>query len=137
MSIYFEIEADDPARAMNFYSQVFGSRFSEDQRSRTLLADRSRRIVRRVVSAVGDPLPSQRGANAFVCSFEVENFDATEQTIRQLGGSVVESKFYVTGQSWQGYFMDAEGTNFGISTNRFASRDREVATGSVPDCGGA
>jgi predicted enzyme related to lactoylglutathione lyase len=82
-------------------------------------------------------LPSQRGANAFVCSFEVENFDATEQTIRQLGGSVVESKFPVTGQSWQGYFMDAEGNNFGISTNRFASSDRDVGTGAVPDCGGA
>ncbi len=31
MTIYFEIEADDPARAINFYTQVLGWRFSEDQ----------------------------------------------------------------------------------------------------------
>ena len=31
MTIYFEIEADDPARAINFYTQLLGWKFSEDQ----------------------------------------------------------------------------------------------------------
>ncbi|MGB9165908.1 MAG: hypothetical protein WCC41_15925, partial [Rhodomicrobium sp.] len=58
--------------------------------------------------------PAQCGANAFVCSFDVENFDAAGQLVQKLGGSVVEPKFPVSGQSWQGYFMDTEGNNFGI-----------------------
>ena len=119
MTIYFEIEADDPARAINFYSQVFGWTFSGDQGSGDQGPERYWRIEagefyggllpRRAIRP-----PSQCGANAFVCSFEVENFDATGQTIQKLGGSVLEPKFPVPGQSWQGYFMDTEGNSFGI-----------------------
>jgi uncharacterized protein len=115
MSIYFEIEADNPERAINFYSQVFGWKITEDTES----PERYWRIEAGEMQAGLLPRsairpPAQCGANAFVCSFEVENFDTTAQTVQRLGGSVKEPKFPVPGYSWQGYFMDTEGNSFGI-----------------------
>jgi predicted enzyme related to lactoylglutathione lyase len=58
--------------------------------------------------------PPQSGANAFVCSLEVESFDATATTIQRLGGIVALPKFAVPKTCWQGYFVDPEGNTFGI-----------------------
>ena len=113
--IYFEIQADDPKRAINFYSQVFGWKFSEVKGlpipywtietggSRGGLLPRPAKVP-----------PPQSGANAFVCSLEVDNFDATAKSVLELGGIVALPKFAVPGTCWQGYFVDPEGNTFGI-----------------------
>ena len=54
------------------------------------------------------------GVNAFVCSLQVENFDAAAEMILKLGGAVALPKFAVPGKCWQGYFVDTEGNTFGI-----------------------
>lgn len=54
------------------------------------------------------------GTNAFVCSIEVTDFDATAKKITGLGGKVALPKFAVPGVCWQGYFLDTEGNTFGI-----------------------
>ncbi len=114
MTIYFEIEADDPQRAIDFYSQVFGWRFSQGEGPERYWRIDAEGSDGGLLPRSAIRPPAQCGANAFVCSFEVENFDATQQTIQKLGGTVVEAKFPVPGQSWQGYFMDTEGNTFGI-----------------------
>ena len=113
--IYFEIQADDPARAVRFYTQVFGWKVDEIKGlpgaywsietggSRCGLLQRPAKTP-----------PPQSGTNAFVCSLEVENFDATAKTIQQLGGIVALAKFAVPNTCWQGYFVDPEGNTFGI-----------------------
>jgi hypothetical protein len=58
--------------------------------------------------------PPESGTNAFVCSLEVENFDATAKTVMKAGGIVALGKFAVPGTCWQGYFVDTEGNTFGI-----------------------
>jgi hypothetical protein len=113
--IYFEIQADDTKRAIDFYSQVFGWKFSsvpglpipywiiETGGSRGGLLQRPAKTP-----------PPQSGTNAFVCSLEVENFDVTAQIIQKLGGIVALPKFAVPNTRWQGYFIDPEGNTFGI-----------------------
>ncbi len=113
--IYFEIQADDPTRAISFYSKVFNWKFSkvegapipywsiETGGSRGGLLQRPAKTP-----------PSQCGTNAFVCSLEVEDFDATAKIVCEQGGIVVLPKFAVPGTCWQGYFMDPEGNTFGI-----------------------
>jgi uncharacterized protein len=54
------------------------------------------------------------GTNAFVCSMEVEDFDAIQQAILSLGGAIALPKFPVPSRCWQGYFIDTEGNTFGI-----------------------
>ncbi len=113
--IYFEIQADDPRRAIGFYSHVFQWTFSEVQGlpipywrietggSRGGLLGRPAKTP-----------PAQCGTNAFVCSLEVEDFDATAAKVLASGGIVALPKFPVPGTCWQGYFVDTEGNTFGI-----------------------
>jgi uncharacterized protein len=113
--LYFEIQADDPARAIAFYSGVFGWKFSEVEG----LPVRYWRIEtggsRGGLLARPAPAPPPgSGTNAFVCSLEVENFDATAKIILELGGIIALPKFPVPGTCWQGYFIDLEGNTFGI-----------------------
>ena len=114
-NIYFEIQADDPSRAINFYSKTFGWKFNEVKGLPvaywTIETGGSRGgLLQRPAKTP----PPQSGTNAFVCSLKVENFDATAKTIGQLGGIVALPKFAVPATCWQGYFVDPEGNTFGI-----------------------
>jgi uncharacterized protein len=114
--MYFEIQADDPGRAIRFYSAAFGWTFTETAglpipywRIETATEDRGGLLKRPAKTP-----PPQCGTNAFVCSLEVKSFDQTEKRIAQLGGFVALTKFAVLGRCWQGYFVDTEGNTFGI-----------------------
>jgi uncharacterized protein len=112
---YFEIQADDVDRAVKFYSEVFGWKFTKDE---SLPID-----YRRIEGAgpfgglLGRPTKrpdSMQGTNAYVCSMQVEDFDKTADIILKQGGQVALEKFAVSGKCWQGYFLDTEGNTFGI-----------------------
>jgi uncharacterized protein len=114
-NIYFEIQADDPGRALDFYKKVFGWRFEavaglpvaywriETNGARGGLLKRPAKTP-----------PLESGTNAFVCSFEVDDFDAVAKTIHAADGIVALPKFGVPHVCWQGYFVDTEGNTFGI-----------------------
>lgn len=114
-AIYFEIQADDTRRAVDFYSKIFGWGFSEVKGLPIEYwhiegGSSGGGLLQRPAPKP----PSQSGTNAFVCSFEVENFDATAKQILELGGIVALGKFAVPGKCWQGYFQDTEGNTFGV-----------------------
>ena len=114
-NIYFEIQADDPARAVDFYKKVFGWKFDtvtglpiaywriETGGARGGLLQRPAKTP-----------PQECGTNAFCCSFEVGEFDAVANQIAAAGGIVALPKFAVPKVCWQGYFLDPEGNVFGI-----------------------
>lgn len=113
--IYFEIQASDPARAMRFYREVFGWEFQEVPglpieywRIQTNVAPGG------LLARPANTPPAECGTNAFVCSFEVEDFDAAAEKVVQLGGQIALPKFAVPGRCWQGYFIDTEMNTFGI-----------------------
>jgi predicted enzyme related to lactoylglutathione lyase len=113
--VYFEIQADDVKRARDFYSAILGWKFSE-------VPGLPVEYWRIDNGGVGGGLlkrpaprpPMQSGTNAFVCSFQVENFDVAADGVTQLGGIVALPKFAVPGRCWQGYFIDTEGNTFGV-----------------------
>jgi predicted enzyme related to lactoylglutathione lyase len=112
---YFEIQADEPARAARFYADIFGWKFTkaeglpveywriETEGPRGGLLKRPAKIP-----------PPEYGTNAFVCSMEVQDFDVTAERIIEQGGKVALAKFAVPGVCWQGYFLDNENNVFGI-----------------------
>jgi len=113
--MYFEIQADDPQRALTFYSAVLGWKFTEAPGLpvpywRIETAHESGGLLKRPAKTP----PPQCGTNAFVCSFEVKSFDQTAERILQPGGITAMPKFAVPGKCWQGYFVDTEGNTFGI-----------------------
>jgi len=108
-NIYFEIQADDPDPRDGILLGSFRMAILRGQRpSDRILANRSEQL---------GPAPKPAGpcgTNAFVCSFEVESYDATERKILQFGGTVALPKFAVPGRCWQGYYIDTEGNIFGV-----------------------
>jgi hypothetical protein len=112
---FFEIQANDVKRAIAFYQSAFGWTFTRVEGLPVeywqIGTDGPRGgVLQRPVPA---PAPEQ-GTNAFVCSMEVAEFDATEKAILDAGGTVALPKFAVPGVCWQGYFLDPEGNTFGI-----------------------
>jgi len=112
---YFEIQADDTARAIAFYSAIFEWRFSE---AKGLPVEYWQiETASYAGGLLGRPMPKPTGpagTNAYVCSIQVESFDATADKILASGGAVALGKFAVPGKCWQGYFIDTEGNTFGI-----------------------
>ena len=112
---YFEIQADDLQRAVNFYEEVFGWKFSRQEGLpveywRIETATSRGGMLKRPASTP----PNQSGTNAYVCSMEVKDFDESAQKILSLGGIIALPKFAVPGVCWQGYFLDTEGNTFGL-----------------------
>lgn len=112
---YFEIQADDTARAVRFYSEIFGWTFTEIKglpieyfqiQTATLPGGLLQRPAKRPAN--------EQGTNSYVCSMEVSNFDETSAKVLSLGGIVALPKFAIPGKCWQGYFVDTEGNAFGI-----------------------
>jgi predicted enzyme related to lactoylglutathione lyase len=114
-SVYFEIQADEPSKAVDFYHSVFGWKFVHDENIpieywRLQVEGYRGAILKRPAKTP----PIGTGTNAFVCSFEVENFDETASKIAIAGGQVALPKFAVPGRCWQGYFLDIDNNTFGI-----------------------
>lgn len=113
--LYFEIQADDTQRAIRFYSQLFAWKFSEVKGApvpywRIETGGSMGGLLQRPLPVP----PPLSGANAFVCSVEVDDFDSAHKMILQQGGIVALPKFAVPGTCWQGYFIDTEGNTFGV-----------------------
>ena len=113
--IYFEIQADNMKRAIDFYAKVFGWKFEKvfglpvEYWQIDTGGSRGGLLTR-----LAKTPSSECGTNAFVCSIEIEDFDATLKIILNLGGKVALPKFAVPGKCWQGYFIDTEGNTFGV-----------------------
>ena len=117
-NIYFEIQADDPSRAADFYSAAFGWHFTEIKGKpiRYWLIDTTGNGSRSggLLQAPAPKPAPQSATNAFCCSFEVSDYDATAAKIMKAGATVALPKFAVPGVCWQGYFVDLDGNVFGI-----------------------
>lgn len=113
--LYFEIQADDPVRAIAFYKAVFGWDIARQEGTpveywRVETSGIDGGILQRPV-----PVTSQQGGtNAAVISMQVRSFDETANVILLGGGIVAMPKFAIAGRCWQGYFLDTEGNTFGV-----------------------
>lgn len=120
--VHFEIHADDMKRAAAFYEAVFGWTIGTWPGEET-------DYITVMTAEMDSPEPGinggivQRqqgagsavcGANAFVCTVQVEDYDAIAAKIMEAGGKEVMGKTAIPGMAWQGYFLDTEGNTFGI-----------------------
>lgn len=112
---YFEIQADDPEKAQKFYSAVFGWKFiKQEGLPLEYWQIETEGINGGLLKRPASVPPPQSGTNAYVCSMEVSDFDASAEKILKNGGQVALEKFAVVGKCWQGYFIDPQGNTFGV-----------------------
>ena len=116
--VYFEIQATKPERAIRFYQATFNWQFAKMEGLPVdywkIGGDKNQADEENLGGLLQRPAntpPMECGTNAFVCSFEVNDFD---QTAKVQGGQAAMPKFAVPKTCWQGYFIDTEGNTFGI-----------------------
>ena len=119
--VHFEIQADDPQRAMKFYNAVFGWGFpkwmEEPPYWGVMTAEERSKdpgINGGLLKRPAKTPPHECGTNAYACTVQVDDFDETAGKIEKAGGMVALPKFAIPGVAWQGYFLDTEGNVFGV-----------------------
>lgn len=119
--VHFEIQADDLDRARAFYEAAFGWTFTDWSQVTgapylgvTTGAEGTPGIDGGMLQRPAPAPAPEQGTNAFVCTVEVDDFDAVAERILQAGGQVALPKYALTGMAWQGYFLDTEGNTLGI-----------------------
>lgn len=120
--IHFEIQADDLERAATFYRAVFDWKIQkwagmEIEYWMVMTAELDSKepgINGGMVKRPEQAATPGCGANAYVCSIIVDNFETTTEKILAAGGKIAMPKFAIRGMAWQGYFLDTEGNTFGV-----------------------
>lgn len=114
--VHFEIHADDPERAIDFYESALGWEFTkwDGPGEYWLIKTGSQNepginggLMRRQGPLSGDEV------NAFVCTVQVESIEDTASKVEESGGTVSIPKFSAPGVGWVAYFKDTEGNTFG------------------------
>jgi len=111
---YFEIQASNPEKTITFYQDLFGWEFTKQPMPIEYWQIKTEGINGGLLQRPAAVPPAEFGTNAFVCSIQVEDFDATAEKILAAGGMVAMEKFAVPGKCWQGYFLDNDHNTFGI-----------------------
>jgi len=118
--VHFEIHAENPERAVEFYKNLFGweiTKWSGPQEYWLIKTgpDNQRGInggmIRRHGTIDGNAVI------AYVCTVEVASVDATAQKATVLGGTIVVPKMPIPGIGWLAYAKDPEGNIFGFMHN--------------------
>ena len=120
--VHFEIQAENPERAIKFYTAVFGWDFQKWEGGQMvywmiLTAGKDSKEPGINGGLLPRPCPAPalgQGTNAFVCTMQVDDFDEIAKKIEAAGGKIAMPKFAIVGMAWQGYFIDTEGNTFGI-----------------------
>lgn len=118
--VHFEIQVENPERAMKFYKDVFDWHFDQwgEQKYWIIMtAEKDSKepgINGGLLPRPAKTPPKEHGSNAYVCTVQVESFDETAKKIEVAGGLVAMPKFAFPGMAWQGYFVDTEGNTFGV-----------------------
>ena len=116
--VHFEIHADDPDRAVNFYVEVFGwsvQRFGDNPYWLLQTGeDGTPGINGAVVPRPGQPPPVGAQVSGFVCTIQVEDLQATLADITSRGCSIALDPMTVPGVGTVAYFHDTEANVVGV-----------------------
>jgi uncharacterized protein len=115
--VHFEIHADDPPRAVNFYHNVFDWQINkwEGPADYWLIATGpatetgiNGAILHRMQPINGDSVI------AYVCTIDVPSVDDAIAKITANGGTIALPKMAVPQVGWLAYAKDTEGNIFGV-----------------------
>jgi uncharacterized protein len=116
--IHFEIHADEPERAIGFYTSVFGWQFLKFPNAftdywvvKTGETDQpgiDGGLLKRDIHFEGV------GTTAFVCTIAVADLDVYLMKVNTSGGQLARDRMAVAGVGWLAYCKDTEGNLFGM-----------------------
>ena len=115
---HFEIHADDPKRAIKFYTNVFDWKAQKwdgpmDYWMLTTGLDKEPGINGAIMKRE-TPNKCDDAITTFVCWITVPSVDKYSTKITKNGGKIETQKMEVPGMGWTARFKDTEGNIFGI-----------------------
>jgi predicted enzyme related to lactoylglutathione lyase len=118
--VHFEVHAEDPERAIRFYSAVLGWSFTHwggpmDYWLITTGPDDQPGINGGLVRRMG--AIDGQAVIAFVCTVDVASVDDSVAKALENGGTVALPKMAIPGVGWLAYVKDTEGNIFGMMQN--------------------
>jgi predicted enzyme related to lactoylglutathione lyase len=116
---HFEIHADDPERAIRFYSDLFGWEFQkwDGPMPYWLIKtgpDSEPGINGGLMKRMGPPPADMQPVNAYVCTTVVPDLDDRLAKALGSGGTLALAKMAVPGVGWLAYIKDPEGNILGM-----------------------
>ncbi len=117
---HFEIQSDDPLRAVRFYSETFGwkiSQWGEQQYWLVITGDGGPGINGGILPRPTPRPESGQPVNAFVCTVEVEDLDGMLARALKNGAKVALPKMPIPTIGWLAYLHDTEGNILGMMQN--------------------
>ena len=117
--IHFEIHAEQPQRAVDFYTQLLGWEFTQWSGMDYWLIKTGEPGTPGID---GGLMPRQgvidgTAVIAYVCTVDVADLDATLEKALRLGGQLALPKMPIPGVGWLAYVKDTEGNIFGMMQN--------------------
>jgi hypothetical protein len=116
--IHFEIQAENTARAIKFYGDLFGWEFSQWGKESYWLVKTGEKDTPGIDGGLmprQGPAPAEgQAVNSFVCIVDVADSDAMAMRIPEAGGRVVVPKMPIPTVGWLAYAKDTEGNLFGF-----------------------
>jgi uncharacterized protein len=116
--IHFEIQAENPERAMKFYRTLFGWEFNQWESQPYWLIKTGEKGVPGIDGGLmprrGPGPADMQAVNAFVCTVDVADCDATVKRVTEIGGSIALAKMPIPTVGWLAYGKDTEGNIFGF-----------------------
>ena len=118
--VHFEVHAEDPERAIRFYSAVLGWSFTHwggpmDYWLITTGPDDQPGINGGMVRRMG--AIDGQAVIAFVCTVDVASVDDSVAKALENGGTAALPKVAIPGVGWLAYVKDTEGNIFGMMQN--------------------
>lgn len=115
--LHFEIHADDPQRAVDFYKNVFGWTFKKWSGPMeywiAMTGDKSSIGIDGAVTKRMEPLAKGR-FNSYLCTIDVPDIDKYIEKIKENGGKVLTEKMEIPQVGMYAPCEDTEGNSFGI-----------------------
>ena len=116
---HFEIQAENPERAIGFYQKLFGWEFASwggGEMPYWLIktGEGEPGIDGGLLPRQGASPPPNAPMIAYVCTMMVDNVDGMLSKATSLGGSVALPKMPIPGMGWLVYAKDTEGNVFGM-----------------------
>ena len=109
---HFEIPAEDPNRARDFYQSLFGWSFQEMpgyEGYHMFTTPAGEEAIGGAIGKRGESAPEQMRTYVWV-----DSIDDTLAKVATAGGSVAEAKAEVPGQGWYAVLTDTEGNEIAI-----------------------
>ncbi len=115
--VHFEIPADDPERAAQFYQSVFGWTIQTwggpEPYWLIITGPDSEMGINGAIMRRGEPLAGS-GLTGYICTVGVPSIDKSLAKVTASGGTVITEKTQIPGIGWQAYCRDTEGNQFSI-----------------------